>query len=309
VSSVLPHLIHVGYPKAGSHFVQKWFTMHPQVAFVRNGFAGFRDLNDFARQSATGADALRWRVTSSETLSSPHPETGRLAPDRDRSGPVPEAQARACEMLAGMFPAATILLLTRGFRSVMLSGYSQYIRSGGEEDFYSLRPGAAVPQRGAAHSWDYDYILGLYRAAFGGRVIVLPYELLRDDAEAFAGELSRRLGIEPLAPPPGRQHPSLSPVEMRWYPRFTRTLRRLPLPARVRERIFASYVRSLRKGRLRTAVTVLQRGFPAEPVTDAMITDEMVELFRGRADSLAGEPHFAPYAKEYLFDVPPGAQR
>ena len=47
-------------------------------------------------------------------------------------------QVAACDALGALFPTAHVLLVTRGFRSLILSSYSQYARTGGAveiEDF------------------------------------------------------------------------------------------------------------------------------------------------------------------------------
>ena len=34
-------LLHIGYSKAGSSFLQKWFKEHPQLRYAPRGLAGF----------------------------------------------------------------------------------------------------------------------------------------------------------------------------------------------------------------------------------------------------------------------------
>jgi hypothetical protein len=243
-------------------------------------------------------------VTSSENLAAPYAEAGRGRPIPGGKRVAPDAQARACRLLADTFPEATILLLTRGFRSVLLSGYSEYVRSGGDSDFFALRKDLLPQSHGGEHAWDYDYLVRLYRDAFGGRVIVLPYELLRDDPRAFTAQLERRLGVDPFDSPVDRLHPSLSPLELRWYPRLTRLVRRLPTAGRPRSRLFAGYVRSVRRNRWRRLISLLQRLAPATPVTRDLIGGEAIEYFRGRAQALAGDPLYARYSDDYLLGEP-----
>jgi hypothetical protein len=284
--------------------VQRWFAAHPQIGFARRGIAGFAEAPDIARQAAGGEEGLLWRVTSSENLAAPYAEAGRGRPLPAGKRAVPDAQARACALLAGAFPDATILLLTRGFGSVLLSGYSEYVRSGGDADFFALRADQPAGSHGGEHAWNYDYLIRLYREAFAGRVIVLPYELLRDDPGAFTAELERRLGVDRFEAPLDRLHPSLSPVELRWYPRITRLMRRLPTGRRQGSRLFASYVRSVRRNRWRRLVALLQRVAPGTPVTRELIGKDAIEYFRGRAEALADDPLYARYRDEYLLAPP-----
>ncbi len=107
-------------------------------------------------------------------------------------GTLGERQARACALLAESFPDAHVLIVTRGFRSMILSSYSQYVRVGGTDDLETQ------VWQGGENPWRYDELIAMYRARFDGRVIVLPYELLARDPVAFRGEMERRLGVAPF---------------------------------------------------------------------------------------------------------------
>ena len=227
------HLIHIGYAKTGSNFLRRWFSDHPQLDFVDGGIAGFRDIYEISRRSAAPTDGILYRVSSSEALATPHPWVGLPAIDYDRirADHMPAAQAEACATLAALFPNARVLLVTRGFRSMMMSAYSQYARSGGEDDLFALAEGGE-----GSNAWNYDHVIGLYRSAFGDGLIVLPYELLRDDADAFVRELERRLGLSLCPAPELRLNSALSPEELSWYPRIARLVRKLPIGDRARRR-------------------------------------------------------------------------
>lgn len=294
------HLLHVGYPKTGSTFLQRWFDAHPQLAHRSGALAGYPQTHDLAREGATRRQPA-YRVTSDEAFTAPGPQNGCRTIDytAPRQVGIADAQLQVCSTLAGLFPNATVLIVTRGFRSMILSSLSQYARSGGDVDLREmLRAAAVAGYRQQIESWDYDRLLGAYRRAFGAEnVIVMPYELLRDDADAFVGTLAARLGIEPLAAVRERVNESLSPVELYWYPRLTRFVRRIPS-----RRLFEAYIRAALANRLRRPVAMLQRVRPGTPFTAASIPDELVEAFRGRAESLRGNPLFAPYAADYLLD-------
>lgn len=293
------HLLHIGYPKSGSTYLQRWFAKHPQLAYVEGGIAGFRDVYAMARAGTKGGSAPLYRVTSCEGLSAPQPDAGQIVVDYDRARAVdlPAAQRHVCETLHDLFPNATVLIVTRGFRSMILSSYSQFVRSGGDAELGQL---AAVAMAGPGHAeFDYlvyDHLIGAYTERFGaGNVIVMPYELLRDDPHAFTRILSERLGIEPVQGSRERVNESLSPVEMYWYPRLTRIARKIPS-----RRVFRRYVGAAFYNRLRTPIRILQRLRPGTPITDALIPDEVVELFRGRAESLRNNPLYEHYKADYL---------
>ena len=76
-------------------------------------------------------------------------------------GAIPEAQTATCELLAGLFGSARVLCVTRGFRSMVFSSYSQFVRSGGTTGF----PEFCDSIRAADLVWDYDRVLAPNRTA------------------------------------------------------------------------------------------------------------------------------------------------
>jgi len=296
---VTGHLIHIGYAKTGSSYLRRWFASHPQLEYADAAIAGFPSVHDISRQAVAARPGLLFRVTSSEGLATPHVRVGDPLGDFESvaSRPRPEAQAEACATLASLFPRAHVLLVTRGFRSIWFSGYSEFIRGGGDPAELERR---AEADRREADAWNYDRIIGLYRHAFGDRLIVMPYEMLRDDPGGFARELERRLGLDHHPPPRERVNRALEAAELSWYPRLTRVVRALPVGMGLRRRLFGLYVRAIRANRLHGPVRLLQAIRPLPPVTADGITDDMLERFRGTAESLRGDPLYAPYAKDYL---------
>lgn len=288
------HLIHIGFAKTGSTFLQRWFESHPQLAFYEPGIAGFRNVHTLARDIVTGGQPA-YRVTSSEDLTSP--QVNRVDGLIDYESPVPMRvlQAEVCRTLASVFPNATILIVTRGFRGMILSSYSQYVKSGGTADFAALTSqSAADPRLLDADPWDYNAVIGMYASAFGAEnVIVMPYELLRDDSEAFLRELGRRLQIEHVPASRERMNVALTPAELYWYPRLTRLVRRF-----APRRLLRRYSGVLIDNRLRGPIGMLGKLRAHAPLT---VPDAILEQYRGRASSLRGDPLYAPYAADYLF--------
>jgi hypothetical protein len=295
------HLIHIGYAKAGSTYLQRWFEAHPGLAYSTRGLGGYRSVYAIAAEAAGGRLDGRWRVTSCEDLSAPQADVGQLVIDYEEAmrGSWANRQDAARPLLAGLFPDAHILIVTRGFRSMILSSYSQYVRSGGSEDFESLTAGTRDN-----HPWDYDRLIEGYRAVFGAeRVIVLPFELLRDDPASFTATLESRLGLAPFPPKGDRANPSLSPLELRWYPKLSRRLERLPVGLATRRRLQARYFAAVDKGRLAWLARLLQRLRPAPPFASGLVDDDFLEGMRGCGEGLARVPLYRPYAADYLFDA------
>lgn len=311
------HLIHIGWAKAGSSFLQEWFTRHPELHYVTHGIAGFRDILEMARVLDP---PYRYYVTSAEELSVPYADAGQLQVELARGRPAPpdpiqRRQAAVCELLRTLFPESRVLIVTRGFRALLLSGYSQEVKGGGvlgvKERYASMRtapppqPAEGNPLARAHLHRDYDYVIGLYREAFGAEnVIVLPYELLRDDQARFLAVLEERLGLEHREIKIGRVNPSLSPEELYWYPVISRRVSAAAslLGDRAFRRVYGRYTSLITQNRLKPLIRVLSRIRPERRVTqDDFPAGPWLASF-GAAESMRNDPLYAPYAREYLWD-------
>lgn len=307
------HLIHIGFPKAGSTALGAWFDAHPQLEYAPNAIAGCHDAFGIAARAAA-RETAGWYVTSSESLSMPRmTDDPRLrAPGAPgRRVPLPEARERVCRNLALLFADATILIVTRGFRGQVLSGYSQYVKSGGTLPLPALFSPEGRDEDEADGWLDYDAVVALYEDVFGPEnAIVLPYELLRDEPGRFLAVLEERMGLEPGAAPPPARNRSLSPAGMYWHRRASALVlaARRPLPRRLGDRLLAEYVRRARADRLLGPVEVLERVLPGTRSSDLDVPREMLDFLRGRASGLAGRPFFDRYAAEYLNEPAAGAR-
>ena len=302
------HLIHVGYPKAGSTFLQEWFARHPELRYAPAGLGGFRDVYELCQ---VGGRRCRYYVTSFEGISSPYTGTGRASfEEGGKRGGLPDrikdAQAEVCAVLKTLYPGSRVLIVTRGFRDIALSGYSRYVSAGGVLHlvemcrYFADRLGEDVHDQ-----YDFDYLIRLYADAFGREnLIVLPYELLRDDQPRFVRVLEERLELEHVEIDPGRVNASLSPEELYWYPVISRAVLGAAsrLGPRRRERVYRWYVRRTEDNRLRSLVGLLSRLRPGRKVTRADFPDELQSHCRGKASLLRDDPLYAPYAAEYLWD-------
>jgi hypothetical protein len=289
---MIGHLIHVGYPKTGSNFLRRWFGAHPQLAYRAGALAGYRNVYEMLRDAVVPRKGILYRVTSSEGFTAPRRDAGQAIqrPYDDWEDPT-EAQASACSSLASLFPNAHVLIVTRGFRSMILSSFSQYARCGGDATLEELLRGPLIED-----AWDYDRVVGMYRNAFGAdNVMVMPYELLRDDAEHFVRKIEERLGLAHCPTPPERMNTSLSPVEMYWYPRISRAVRRLPIGSRLKR----VYLRGTFANGFRPAIALLQRIRPGTPVTPDAIPDHVIAAYRVKAQTLRHNPLYTAYARDY----------
>jgi hypothetical protein len=193
-------LIHIGYHKTGSSWLQQlFFPGHPQLAGIADQGAIWSRLIEphdldfeaaacraaFQNDLEAALAAGRIPVVSSERLSgNPHSggyDSGRIA-----------------ERVAAVFPGARILIVVRRQPDMLSSLYRQYVRAGGictlAEYLDPVRDGR-MPLFRPNHLC-YDRLVARYRALQGAeRVLVLPYELLAADWRRFLGELCEFLCI------------------------------------------------------------------------------------------------------------------
>lgn len=294
------HLVHIGYPKTGSKYLQRWFLAHPEIRFAPWGIAGFGDAHELMAEAARGDPRPAWYVTSHEALAMPLPEYRDLGADGGGPRlPTRRAQKAACSMLASVFPGAAILLVTRGFESIAGSLYDELVLGGVDYGFDAFREALAALAAGDEDPFHYDRLIADYEAGFGAdRLIVLPYELLRDRPRDFLGEIERRLGLSRQDGPPERIRPTPGPERIELYRRLNRRIRSLPLPGRVKRPLLESWVHAVRTGRLGPLAGMARGTVPA--IEAKSLTPEILQAFSGRCERLRSNPFHADYAAEYL---------
>jgi hypothetical protein len=218
-------LIHIGYHKTGSSWLQKYL-------FSRKAAAGFTTFSkgrdgpinklivspnglDFDPEPArtTFSELIRGAteegltpIVSSERLSG-HPMTGGYD-SKDLA-----------ERLATVFPDGRVLIVIREQREMVISTYRQYVKAGGP---WSLRKflDPPVDTRTRTPLFDpvhfaYHRLIRTYQQLFGyDRVLVLPYELLRSSPRTFVASIARfaETGLPPgfLGPMPLEARPNLA---------------------------------------------------------------------------------------------------
>lgn len=294
------HLVHIGCTKTGSSYLQQWFAQHPQLAYREWGIAGLGNVFDVTAEAASPRRP-RYRVTSFQGFALPLADYAFMG-ERPADELIPKAAVRqeVCRILHDLFPGATVLLVTRGFREMILSTYSELVRQGAtfgpRAYFHSL---LKLARRGE-QAFPYDQIIRLYGDAFGpDKVIILPYELLRDSPQAFFDELVARLGLAQAPVSSARVRPALSPEALYWYPRMTRLVRYLC--RRIgRRKLYRQYLDALREGRLNRLAGLLGRLRTGPRIEPADVPDALVGRCRGSAELLRGLPQYAPYSQDYL---------
>ena len=302
------HLIHIGYPKAGSTFLQAWFERHPQLCYVPGGLGGFYNVYEIARASDR---VYQYFVTSCEELSMPGKSAGGInlayggaAPDADKR--ISETQSSVCSVLKSLYPGSRVVIITRGFKGMIVSSYSQYVRMGGTMHLDAMcRDLETLLQNDTMQYFDFDCLIKMYGDAFGqNNLIILPYELLRDDQDKFLSVLEEKLGLEHVEIRLGRVNPSLSPEELYWYPVISRVVSSVGSrlgSARFR-RVYGWYVKKSLDNRLRSVIKVLRLLRPEKRITNADFPENILTYCEGKATSLRENPLYAAYARDYLWE-------
>lgn len=316
------HVLHVGYAKAGATFFKAWCASRDDVAFAPGALGGYCTTGDLLDGLAAGRPRLA--VTSDEmlvtgvgprvreawlrrSLPADVPATASTEREHQRAATrrlQRDAQRAACAALHELFPTATVLILVRGFASALASMAAQAIKRG-------RLPHPATAERERSLAWkagelDYDFVIGLYERAFGAeRVVVLPYELLRDDTQAFVRALCRVGGVPYRPFDPGRVNASPPAHALgllaRWSPPVNRGIGRLPAPlVRPAQRTFE---RMLRRVHSAPWADRLGRALRVAPLPEGLYTEAAVRVaMAGQADATARRPEVAPYAAAYFVD-------
>ena len=300
------HLIHIGYPKAGSTFMQAWFRQHPQLCFSDCGLGSFYNVFEMARRAAqeNGA-AFEYFVTSFEGLSTPANLAGELPIEFGSRSffemhPFNVAQARVCEYLKSLYPNGKILIVTRGFKGFLLSLYSQYTKCGGVLDLLEMCKGVLE-----IDILNFDYLIRLYEDAFGKEnLIVMPYELLRDDQNKFFAVIEERLNLQHFESNIGRLNESLSSEELYWYPKISSRVSKFAqrFGQNGYAKIYHWYISKTIKNKFQKVIKLLSRWKPDRKVSAFDFPDEVLSYCKGKATILRDNPLYAPYLKDYLLE-------
>lgn len=316
------HLIHIGYPKAGSTFLQEWFRQHPKLFYSPGGLGGFYNVYEISRMASQNDDSkFLYFVTSDESLSTPKVSSGIIPLQngiRDFTSPEPAkvAQKKVCGILKCLYPNGKILFITRGFKAISMSGYSQYVREGGVLSFQKFSDVNRFAKKAQADKTyygeevDYTFIANIYEEAFGKEnMIILPFELLRDNHNKFLTVIEERLGLPHYETQIGRLNESLSTEELYWYPRMSSVVSRISqrFGQRFYSKVYRWYVSKTLENKFRRVIKILSRLKPNCKVVEADFPFEILDYFREHnsvrfAAKLRDDPIYAPYLKEYLLD-------
>lgn len=190
--SMTEKIIHIGCPKAGSSFLQNYFTESPEINYDFNLLREFSYSGKLDIESNDFENTGRFNVISSEHLSVP--AFGFFNNGvKYKKFDVNLYREQTARHLCQIFPDAKILMVVRGIASLLPSIYSQYVVIGGTLNYSKF---LKVYKDVLTELYDYDYIFDVYSRHFGeSNVLVLPYELLKKDYEEFLSIIETTYGL------------------------------------------------------------------------------------------------------------------
>lgn len=295
-------LLHVGFPKAGSTFLQKWFKEHPEIYYqpkhIAQGFYNAWQLADDLQHSnrvyenyvLSCEDFMLWQG---------RPNWYGLTGTGEYDYRI--FQQRICETLFSLFPNAKVLLITRGYQTVFSSIYAQYISMGGVQSCEEMM---RVNEKMFTTFFDYNYAIDLYRNTFGpGNVVVLPFELLKDNPQKFQAIIEKQFSIKQKFDfTTEKENSSMDVKNLNAYYRTSRFVYQLlkPFPHHLQTKLYLKYCDIIRAKVPHPALQFLA-SFLRETI-QLNGTDSIVSLMKGKAEIFREEELYQPYLSQYLID-------
>ena len=202
-----PVLLHVGYHKSGSTWLQQTLFEDERAGFLsRRDAPRHRLVEEFVVPDPLGFDPapLADRFASAIDDARAAGRTFVLSHERFSGYPSSGGRDRGliAERLAAVFPEARILIVIREQRSLIRSMYSQHVTDGGVESvgrfLRTPEPGLMRKPSFGLACYEFDLLVETYQRLFGrDRVLVLPVEMLASDPAGFAGAIAGFCGHEP----------------------------------------------------------------------------------------------------------------
>ena len=192
-------LIHLGYQKTASTFLQKLVFSNEEVFYAPWGPQSAQAIDTFVLEHPR-------RFTPEKIRSSLIDPDGRvpIISHEDLLGYPAYGRYYAGPTIRRIFeslPNSRLLICVREQEAILLSNYFQYIRQGGTRNLHQMLVGAGArvgfrPMFRLDH-FEYDLTYSLIREHFTkDRIMFLPVELLRSNQERFMTLLSDFMGID-----------------------------------------------------------------------------------------------------------------
>ncbi len=194
----LPKIVHVGFAKCASTFLQAFWRQHPDVNLVfKSGFFSSTYSLDVVRYSRMFENGHigRCLVESDEHLlmNDRHPLLGS-------HGMTLEGVEEVCKRLKSALPQAKLLVVLRDQLDMMVSTYSQYLLGGGTHtlDAFASEMLCSSNDRRNYYSFYYDRILEILEDSFPGQWKAILFDDLTHRTERHLEGICEFMEIESL---------------------------------------------------------------------------------------------------------------
>ncbi len=308
----MKHLLHIGFPKTGSTYLQQWFARHPQLQYEQNGICGFGGATGILAWSNTTPDVnVEWLVTSHEAFVFPlaygrpfDMEVDEMLESITHTDAVSEAQGKVGNLMQQMLPEAQVLIVTRGYDGMLHSIYYQYLRVGGTLSFN----GFFDRYYEVLLEWlNYDHVIRTYQDNFGAdNVLILPFELLREDESQFQDVVRTWLQVDEFPVTLGVVNAAYDQTSMNFILCLARVVKRLGmmLPINRRRVLFPWFTRRFVDSRVCRMCSRLIGGVLPDRIGPRNISPNALRTFAERGSLLPGLPFYDRFEAAYLLDSP-----
>lgn len=200
-------LIHIGYHKTGSTYLQEDWFADENLPFI-GPWSRETLLIDFIKASPFEFEPQKMQNKYGDMINELY-ELGKttVLSYEDFSGCPGSGGYNSAEIakrLFSVFPDAKILIFIRKQQDVLLSYYKQYIRDGGAS---TLQEFLHPPQEGIVRVpffrpdfYEFHHLINFYQNLFSPhQVLVIPYEKLRQDPQVVFEDVLKFTGHNPAS--------------------------------------------------------------------------------------------------------------
>jgi hypothetical protein len=186
-------LIHIGYPKSGSTYLQDVIFNHPSVHLLKQP-----DIDYLATSPSFSPDILRQSLAQARPSNPNHALTifSQEKLSGSLNGEHPERTTQIADRLHAAYPDARVLIITRNQIEYTMSLYCWRVVQRGFEtrDLHTYLHDIFETQ--LRKKLCYDALITYYTNLFGAdKVKTLPFELVKSDGTRFTQELAAFTGI------------------------------------------------------------------------------------------------------------------
>ncbi len=207
-------IIHIGFHKTGSTFLQNYFSLHPSIYHDRTRFKYYEETGLIDEELLETDLNYKYDVLSEELLSIWSGNIDGTSPfskyqlDFD----IQKKQHEVAKRLKNLFPNAKVIIVVRDIRTLINAIYSQYLFSGGTK---SIKHQLKEQWELLLKMYNYDYVIKCYLDYFGkDNVVILPFEFLKENPKEFLIYLENKFGFKHFDFSTDKIHSSLNNFTM-----------------------------------------------------------------------------------------------